>query len=155
MLNFYYEANQGGTWKSGVSTLNYKSVVQCEKSEEGYYYYYELWDSVKALDTSELVRDWREKMGADTTMEYLEKNDMLLVAPGVLYTASVETAEQSTIRRQCKIAIQKYSWEMVFAPDRRRFEALLNEMQATVKNYGYDVILEYDMIHAKAKVGAD
>ncbi len=145
----------GGTWKSGVSTLNYKSVVQCEKSEEGYYYYYELWDSVKALDTSELVRDWREKMGADTTMEYLEKNDMLLVAPGVLYTASVETAEQSTIRRQCKIAIQKYSWEMVFAPDRRRFEALLNEMQATVKNYGYDVILEYDMIHAKAKVGAD
>lgn len=45
--------------------------------------------------------------------------------------------------------------EMVFAPDRQRFEALLNEMQATVKNYGYDVILEYDMIHAKAKTGAD
>ncbi len=74
--------------------MNYKAVVQCEKSEEGYYYYYDLWDSVKALDTSELVRDWREKMEADTTMEYLEKNDMLLVAPGVQYTASVETAEQ-------------------------------------------------------------
>ena len=44
---------------------------------------------------------------------------------------------------------------MVFAPDREHFEALLDEMQATVKKYGYDVILEYDMLHAKAKVGAD
>lgn len=142
----------GGTWESGTSALNYKAVVQCEKSERGFYYYYELWDSVRALDTSALVEDWREKMDADTTMEYLEKNDMLLVAPGVLYTASVETAEQSTIRYQCKRAIQNYSWEMVFAPDRQSFEELLDEMQATVKSYGYDVILEYDMTHAKAKI---
>lgn len=145
----------GGTWKSGTSTLNYKAVVQCEKSEDGYYYYYDLWDSVKALDTSDLVNDWKEKMGADTTMEYLQKNNMLLVAPGMLYTASVETSEQSTIRYQCKRAIQEYSWKMVFAPDRQRFEELLDEMQATVKNYGYDVILEYDMIHARAKSGME
>ncbi len=141
----------GGTWESGVSALNYKAVVQCEKSERGFHYYYELWDSVKALDTSALVEDWRKKMGADTTMEYLRKNNMLLVAPGMLYTASVETAEQTTIRYQCKRAIQNYSWEMVFAPDSQRFEELLDEMQATVKSYGYDVILEYDMTHAKAK----
>lgn len=145
----------GGTWKSGTSTLNYKAVVQCEKSEDGYYYYYDLWDSVKELDTSDLLKDWKAKMGADSTMEYLQKNNMLLVAPGMLYTASVETAEQSTIRYQCKRAIQEYSWEMVFAPDREHFEALLDEMQATVKSYGYDIILEFDMRHAKAKGGAD
>ncbi len=40
---------------------------------------------------------------------------------------------------------------MVFASDRQQFEVLLDEMQATVKSYGYDVILEYDMTHAKAK----
>lgn len=145
----------GGTWKSGVSALNYKTVVQREKSEAGYYYFYELWDSVNALDTSMLAMDWREKMGADTTMEYLQNNDLLLVAPGTPYIASVETSEQSVIRYQCKRAIQKYSWEMVFAPDREHFEALLDEMQATVKSYGYDIILEYDMYHAKAKGGAD
>ena len=145
----------GGTWESGTSTLNYKTVVQCEKSERGYYYYYDLWDSVKALDASPLAKDWKEKMGAESTMEYLQKNNMLLIAPGMLYTASVETAEQSAIRYQCKRAIQNYSWEMVFAPDRQRFEELLDEMQAAVKSYGYDVILEYDMIHAKAKNGAE
>ena len=145
----------GGTWESGTSTLNYKTVVQCEKSERGYYYYYDLWDSVKALDVFPLAKDWKEKMGADNTMEYLQKNNMLLIAPGMLYTASVETAEQSAIRYQCKRAIQNYSWEMVFAPDRRRFEELLDEMQSAVKSYGYDVILEYDMVHAKAKNGAE
>lgn len=141
----------GGTWESGTSVLNYKAVVQCEKSERGFHYYYELWDSVRALDTSSLVEDWRERMNADTTMDYLQKNDMFLVAPGMLYTASVETAEQTTIRYQCKRVIQDCSWEMVFAPDRQRFEELLDEMQATVKSYGYDVILEYDMTHAKLK----
>lgn len=141
----------GGIWESGTSRLNYKPVVQCEKSTEGYYYYYELWDSVKELDRSPLTSDWQKKMGADNTMEYLKKNNMLLVAPGMLYTASVETPEQSTIRYQCRRAIQEYSWEMVFASDRQQFEALLDEMQATVKSYGYDVILEYDMRHAKAK----
>lgn len=141
----------GGTWESGTSVLNYKAVVQCEKSERGFHYYYELWDSVRAFDTSSLVEDWRERMNADTTMDYLQKNDMFLVAPGMLYTASVETAEQTTIRYQCKRAIQDYSWEMVFAPDRQRFEELLDEMQATVKSYGYDVILEYDMTRAKLK----
>lgn len=144
-----------GTWKSGTSTLNYKAVVQCEKSEDGYYYYYDLWDSVKSLDTSEVVKDWKEKMDADTTMEYLQKNNMLLVAPGMFYTALVETSEQTTIRHQCKRAIQEYSWKMVFAADREHFEALLDEMQETVISYGYDVILEYDMIHAKAKSSVD
>lgn len=141
----------GGIWESGTSRLNYKPVVQCEKSTEGYYYYYELWDSAKELDKSPLVSDWQEKMGADNTMEYLRKNNMLLVAPGMFYTVSVETPEQSTIRYQCRRAIQEYSWKMVFATGRQEFETLLDEMQATVKSYGYDVILEYDLTHAKAK----
>lgn len=141
----------GGTWEEGASALNYKSVAQCEKSESGYYYYYNMWDSVKALDTSELTVDWREKMGADTTMEYLQDNNMLLVAPGTTYVAPVETSEQSTIRNQCKRAIQNYSWKMIFASDRESFEQLLDEMQVVVKSYGYDTILEYDMVNAKAK----
>lgn len=141
----------GGTWEAGASTLNYKPVVQCEKSDSGYYYYYNMWDSVKELDVSALTVDWREKMGADTTMEYLQKNNKILVSLGTAYVAPVENSDQSTIRNQCKRAIQNYSWEMIFAPDRESFENLLDEMQATVKSYGYDTILEYDMTHAKAK----
>lgn len=139
----------GGIWADGTSTLNYKSVAHCEKSEDGIYYYYNMWDSMKALDTSAIIIDWRNKMYADSTMEYLQKNNMLIVAPGVSYIAPSEDTEQSTIRNQCKRAIQEYSWEMIFAPDREQFERLLDEMQISVKSYGYDTILEYDMTHAK------
>lgn len=142
----------GGTWDGGSSALNYKAVAQCEKREDGVYYYYSMWDSVKALDTSPVTLDWRKRMGADTTMEYLQENNMLLVAPGVSYIAPAESMEQSAVRDQCKRAIQKYSWEMVFASGRSQFEALLDEMQATARSYGYDTILEYDLTHAKIRM---
>jgi multiple sugar transport system substrate-binding protein/putative aldouronate transport system substrate-binding protein len=90
-------------------------------------------------------------MGADTTMEYLKKNHMLLVEEGTSYIAPVETLEQTTIRRQCKNAIQHYSWLMIFAADKAEFDALLQQMQQTVESYGYPTVLEYDLTHAKAK----
>ena len=116
----------GGDWESGISALNYKAVAQCEKSAAGYYYYYDLWDSVKELNKSALTTDWCQQMGADTTMEYLQENDMLLVAPGMLYTAEVESMEQVTIRSQCKRVVQEYSWKMIFAADRETFDRLLD-----------------------------
>ncbi len=145
----------GGTWESGISALNYKAVVQCEKSAAGYYYYYDMWDSVKVLDKSALKKDWCEKMKADTTMEYLQKNNMLLVATGMLYTAEAESMEQLTIRSLCKQAIQEYSWKMIFAADRETFERLLEEMRAAVISYGYNILLEYDIEHAKKARGME
>ena len=144
----------GGDWESGISALNYKAVAQCEKSAAGYYYYYDLCDSVKELNKSALTTDWCQQMGADTTMEYLQENDMLLVAPGMLYTAEVESMEQVTIRSQCKRVVQEYSWKMIFAADRETFERLLDEMQASVLSYGYNTLLEYDMKHARGARGA-
>ena len=140
-----------GTWRDGTSALNYKAVAQCEKSEDNYYYYYTLWDSVRKQESSQLTDDWEKVMGADTTMEYLKKNHMLLVEEGTSYIAPVETLEQTTIRRQCKNAIQHYSWLMIFAADKAEFDARLQQMQQTVESYGYPTVLEYDLTHAKAK----
>ena len=43
---------------------------------------YTLWDSVLAENNTALDTDWQEKMGAKTTMEYLQNNNKILVAPG-------------------------------------------------------------------------
>ena len=140
-----------GTWTSGTSVLNFKPVAQCEENEEGIHYYYNMWDSVKEIEQPTIIQDWKTWMKADTTMEYLQNNDMLLVGQGISYIAPLEGTEQFTIRSQCKKAIQEYSWEMIFAQDYEQFESLLREMQTTVKSYGYDAILEYDMRHAKMR----
>ncbi len=138
-----------GSWKDGISELNFKPIMLGECDERGYPYMFQHWDSVRQMQETELDRDWREVMGADTTMEYLMKNGKLLVAPGGSYTANSENTELTAIRKQCRSVIQKYSWEMVFAENESEFYELLLQMQKEVKGLGYDTILAFDMENAK------
>lgn len=145
----------GGTWKDGVSALNYKAVNQLDSDPEtGVCYDYTTWDSVLADQTSELTKDWQNKMGAQTTMEYLQKNSQILVAPGSGYVVPEEDSQISTLRGQCKASIVDYSWQMVFASDEDQFNSLLEEMQKTLKGLDYDTVLEYDMKCAKEQQAA-
>ena len=88
-------------------------------------------------------------MGAQTTMEYLQKNNQILVAPGSGYVVPEEDSQISTLRGQCKASIVDYSWQMVFASDEDQFNSLLKEMQKTLKGLDYDTVLDYDMKCAK------
>lgn len=144
----------GGSWKDGISVLNYKPVAACELDENGYPYFYEMWDSVKKLRTSALDQDWMAHMGADSAMDYLKKNQKLTVAAGCEYMSPRETSEQSAIRRQCRKLIQQYSWSMVFAQDEEAFEKLAEELRDEVRVLGYDTLLAMDLENAKAKAEA-
>ena len=144
----------GGTWEDGTSALNYKAVAQCEKDSNGYYYAYELWDSTKEMSETALLKDWKRVMKADSTKDYLYKNNMMITAPASSYQAPAETSEQVTIRSQCKKAIQDYSWKMVYARNEVEFYNLLKELKDTVYSYGYEEILEYDLQNAKDKYEA-
>ncbi|MBQ6786641.1 MAG: ABC transporter substrate-binding protein [Lachnospiraceae bacterium] len=138
-----------GSWKDGISELNFKPIMLGECDERGYPYMFQHWDSVRQMQETELDKDWREVMGANTTMEYLMQNGKLLVAPGGSYTANSENTELTAIRKQCRSVIQKYSWEMVFAENESEFYELLLQMQKEVKGLGYDTILAFDMENAK------
>ncbi|MFU0827420.1 MAG: ABC transporter substrate-binding protein [Lachnoclostridium sp.] len=140
----------GGTWKDGVSALNFPTVIPSDiNPETGYPYNYTLWNSVLEKNTTTLDKDWQEKMGAKTTLEFLEKNNQLMVAPGSSYVAPSESSEIATLRGQCKAIIIENSWKMVFASDEAEFNQLLKEMQDTVKGLGYDKVLALDMQNAK------
>lgn len=87
-------------------------------------------------------------MGADTTMEYLESHDMLLVAPGSSYAVPEADSNITTVRGQCKSAIVDGSWKMVFAKNDAEFDSLKKDMQKTAKGLGYDDVLKVDMKNA-------
>ena len=57
----------GNTWEDGTSALNYKPVAQCEKDSDGYYFAYELWDSVREMNKTPLQEDWSRVMQAEST----------------------------------------------------------------------------------------
>ena len=140
----------GGTWKDGVSALNFVTVTPSDTNPDtGYPYNYTLWESVIAANSTALDIDWQTKMKAKTTVEFLKNNNKLMVAPGSSYIAPQEDSEITTLRGQCKAKIIENSWKMVFAANEEEFNSLLKDMQDTVNGLGYDKVLKVDMQNAK------
>lgn len=144
----------GGQWDTGISALNFKTINQNETdSVTGEPYDYLLWNSVAKDSKNALDMDWAQKMGADTTMEYIRQNNMILVAPGANYSTPAEDANITTMREQCKSAVISYSWKMIFAKE-SEFNALLKELQNTAKGLGYDSVYKVDLKNAKEQAAA-
>ena len=135
----------GGNWKDGVSALNFKTVAP---------YNYQEWETTLENNKTALDEDWSAHMGADTTMEYLENHNMLLVAPGSSYSVPEADSNITTVRGQCKSAIVDGSWKMIFAKDDAEFNSLKKDMQKTAKGLGYDDVLKVDMKNAADQTAA-
>ena len=142
----------GGSWKEGTSQLNFKAVSLVDVNPQtGFHYSYRLWDSVLELNKTPLDEDWQNHMGATTTLEYLEKNNQYMVAPGSGYVQPEESSEVATLRGQCRAIIVENSWKMIFATNEQEFNSLLKTMQDTVNGLGYEKVLAVDMDNAKAQ----
>lgn len=140
----------GGTWKDGVSALNFVTVLPSDTNPEtGFPYNYTLWESVIKANSTALDTDWQTHMNALTTIDFLKSNDKLMVAPGCSYIAPAEESEITTLRGECKAKIIDNSWKMVFAANDEEFNSLLKDMQDTVIGLGYDQVLAVDMQNAK------
>ena len=141
----------GGTFKDGISTLNVSTVLPIDiNPETNFPYSYTMWESYQTKFTNPVHDDWTEKMGgALTSMEYLETNGQLSVAPGASFVAPEDSSEISTLRNQVKSTIIEYSWKMVFADNEETFNKLQTEMTETAIGLGYDTVLEFDMQNAK------
>ena len=140
----------GGSWKDGISQLNYNAVNLLDINPvTGSAYTHTVWDSYLELNKTKLDTDWQTKMNAKTTLDYLQTNNQILVAPGTSWTAPQESSDIATLRNQVKSTIVQYSWQMVFAKDEAEFNSLLKEMQDTVIGLGYDDVLAVDMQNAK------
>lgn len=135
----------GGTYKDGISQMNFQAVSTMDiNPANGAPYNYTLWDSTLEANVTPLDTSWKEFMKAKTTLDYLTQHEMFSVAAGNGYIPTAAPAEIDTIRNQCKAIIIENSWKMVFAADEAEFNSLLKEMQETVVGLGYNDVLAYD-----------
>jgi len=141
----------GGDYADGVSALNVASVLPIDVDPAtGFPYSYTFWPSYQAATSNTLTQDWSSKMGgATSTMEYLEANDQVLVAPGASYAAPADDSETETLRNQVKEIIKQFSWQMVFAENDAQFDSLRDELIETANGLGYEDVLKVDMDNAK------
>jgi len=141
----------GGDYTDGASTLNVTLVLPVDEDPEtGFPYSYKMWPSYQELVASPLSEDWSAHMGgAATTMEYLQDNDQLLVAPGASFVTPTDSSEIETLRNQVKAIVVQYSWQMAFAESDAQFDQLWKELQDTATGLGYDKVLEVDLANAE------
>lgn len=144
----------GGSWIDGTSTLNFNSITLTQLAENGYSYTYTGWPSYIESCSSTLEKDWQQHMNALTSMDYLTKNNKLMIAPGCTYTFATETGNVSIIREQCKGVLSRYIWSMIFAESDEEYQDLYQELIDTLDYIGYAKVLEVDMKSAQAQTTA-
>lgn len=143
--------SNGYTYRDGVSILNYTAVQLSETAANGFPYSYLLWDSELSRTSTVLQDEWKEVMGADNTMDYLIKNDKIIVSPGCEYNEMEESAEIKEIREAVKRIVVQGSWDMVFASDIDEFEAIWNDIKNKCISLGYEDVYKFDLQNAMAK----
>lgn len=143
----------GGTWKDGISALNYKAAGFVDTNEEtGMCYNYQRWADYQERIATPLSESWAAVNGeGQTAIEYLDSNNLLTVTPGSSWGVPEYTTDISTIKEQCKQVIVQNSWKMVFAKDEAEFNSLLKDMQDTANGLGYEEVLAVDKQNCEDK----
>lgn len=146
-----------GTWKDGISALNYNAVGITEVDPTtGMNYNYARWDDYAQLTQTTLTKDWSAQNDNYLTgIQYFKDKNLLAVVPGVPFTGQDYTTDISAIKEQCKQIIVQYSWQMVFAKDEAEFNSLLKEMQDTALGLGYDQVFQVDKKNCEDKNAAN
>lgn len=142
----------GGSYSNGVSQLNYTTVLVNDTDPgTGYAFNAAMWPSeLKKANSNPLNQDWSAHMGgAQTTMQYLQKNNMITVAPGATFVQPVENSQISALRGSIKTQIVNSSWKASFASSDAEFNQILTDMRSTVNSLGMSQVLAIDMQNAQ------
>ena len=93
----------GGTWKDGISALNYKAVGMTAKNQEnGMCYNYQTWDDYLERTASPLSEDWAAHFGVDkttTAIDYLDSVGKIITEPGTNYAVPEIMADGIRFKR--------------------------------------------------------
>lgn len=146
----------GGSWEDGISCLNFQAVDPRDTDPgTGESYDYRVWKSEAEREAGDaLLADWQNFTGAENTMDYLVKHDMLTIAPGSIYSMPPEDAETDAVRNELKKVIVSRSWDMVYASSGEDFDTMRDNMILSAQNLGYSRILAIDLQNARDQQAA-
>jgi ABC-type glycerol-3-phosphate transport system substrate-binding protein len=98
-----------------------------------------------------LVADWKRIMNAKDDVDYLDRNNMLVVPP----FAPIDPTPDNImiIQNRVKETVVPLSWQMVYARDQAEFDRLWAEMTEQARGRGLDTVNDwYRDAYARAKV---
>ncbi len=142
----------GGTWKDGMPTFNIQ-LVQYDSINPttGEPYYQVDWSSTMKESATKLDNDWRAMYKTLTPVEYMKKNNMLVLKKPVFTGKAPEERPETLKQKQdaVKMVIRDASWKMVYAKNESEFNSLLKNAIDQANGLGYKDVLKWNLDHAK------
>jgi hypothetical protein len=90
---------------------------------------------------SALVADWKRVVNAETDLEYLSKNNMLVTPSFARLPATPE--DILVLQQRVGAVVKPESWKAVYASSEAEFEAIWQKMVSDAKGIGADTINQY------------
>jgi len=106
------------------------------------------WSSTIAANRTALTRDWSAHMGADSVLDYLTKNNKLVVSPGNAYQMPDDASDIQNKRGKCGAVLKTASWQMMFAPTQAQFDSIWADAKKRMDTLGYQDVLKEDVAAA-------
>ena len=146
----------GAGYNDGNNAIN-QWIVSANSTNPltGEPYSKQYWSTYKESVMTDMKKAWQKRFGADEPAQWMQKNNKLVISPNVSVALPTDTNDISAIRAQCRDAVNKYSWQMIYAADDAEFNKLWDEMTKTLDGYGFQDLMKFDKekytIELKAK----
>lgn len=136
----------GGTFRDGASQIHFNITdpAASKDPETGESYYASEWKSERERNAGPLDNLFKDIFGTSNAVEYLEKNNQIVVAPSCNFVKSIDDSDTATKRAQCGDIITQSSWQMIFAKDEAEFNEIWDRMKTQLKGFGYEEVLAID-----------
>ena len=144
-----------GKYNDGNNKINQWIVGAVSKNPntgEGYAKGY--WQSYKDATSGKTKQEWKARFGAAEPVEWMKKNNKIVISPNVSVTLPSDTADIEVKRGQCKQEIKDASWRMIFASDNATFDAMWDEMVNNLNAFGFQDLYTFDVDRAKIEKAA-
>ncbi len=135
----------GAGYNDGLNKINQWIVASISTNPAtGEPYNTQYWSTYKESIMTDMKRDWADKFGAPEPVDYMEKNNALLVSPNVSITLPSDPPDISVVRNQCEADLEDYTWRMIFAKDDAEFDSMWDQMTNQLNGLGFQDLVEHD-----------
>ena len=145
----------GGGYSDGNNQINQWIVSSISVNPEtGEQYTPMLWETQKEANWTEMKDEWLERFGAPQPVDYMKKNDVLLISPNVSVSLPSDPNDIQLIRNQCGDTLNDYSWRMIYADSDEEFDSMWDEMVRQMEGLGFEELYEYDVEKHQVEIDA-
>ncbi len=136
----------GGGYDDGFNDINQWIVSSlCINPLTGERFAQKFWNSYKQLNMTKMKEEWSAMYDATDDVDWMKKNNKLLAMPSVDFTPAADDNTIASLRAEINSSLCEYTWNLIMtcATD-EEFEAMWDEMIATLDGFGYNDLYEYD-----------